>query len=214
MPTRHYALEPGGSGRLELRFDAPDGGSIRNLTLHLDGAPVGAVADEAAIARAPTFALPDGSILRVQTGHEPGRAEGVKLTRNGRPLDEPVPPHVQLQRSVSFVYLVAALEAGLSAAALAGGAPYLVKQLHLGWVTLCLGLGLGLLGHLASRAGALARFALLTAIAIILGEGLYSAARSVYLEGGPIWPVPLRLLVTLPILRGLTSIKELRGAQR
>jgi hypothetical protein len=211
MPTRHYALEQGGSGRLELRFEAPP---IRNLTLLLDGEPVGALPDEAAIARSPTFALPDGSILRVQPGHEPGREEAVKLTRNGVPLAEPVPTRVQLQRAISFVYLAAALEVGLSAAALWSAPPYLVSELHLGWATLVLGAGVGAFGFLASRAGRFAYPALVAAIALIVGEGLFIAARSVYLEGGPIWPVPLRMLLALPIGRGLTAIRELQRGIR
>lgn len=202
--VRTYALEPGGPPRLEIRHDP----TSRRVGVALDGSELCPALDAAALSTEPTLVLPDGSILRLALSGDDGE---VRVTRNGKPLPAPVAPERRVLQAARVIYFVAALFAVLSGAALATGSKYLEVQMQLGWGTL-VGAGLfALLGFLTERRS---QPALVLAIAIFTVQGLASAARAVGApEGGPLWPVPLRIFLLLPMLRGLLALRTLARAR-
>ncbi len=146
-------------------------------------------------------------MLRLAWGLEPGRADPLRVTRDGKLLPSPTDPQRRLTVATRYVHAVALGTLGLSALALITRNRYLEGQLHLGWGSFGLGLALLLLAWLASRRSLAA---LVLAMSLFAADGLVVAARSVSEEGGPVWPVPLRLILLLPMARGLGAIRELR----
>ena len=81
MPEKNFALEPGGPERLSLSWS----GNFKDMSLTLDGQPLGSFDDAKALKEGGTFALPDGSSLEVKLT-SPFLLPELQLTRDGEPI--------------------------------------------------------------------------------------------------------------------------------
>ncbi len=197
---RNYALEPGGPTRVELRFDEP----CSNLCVYFDGVAVAALPDGASLAAEPTFRLGDGSILRLSA--DPQGTVPVKLSRDGQRLLFSLPVEQRVTTVARWVYALALVTVGLSVLALTRKSPYLQVSLRMGWFTFAEGCLFGLLGFLTSQRS---KASLLLVIAMVTFDGLSAAVHAVGLvDDTPIWPIPVRLILLLPLTRGLASLSE------
>ncbi|MGH8006134.1 MAG: tetratricopeptide repeat protein, partial [Candidatus Binatia bacterium] len=97
-----FSLEPGGPKRLKMSW----GWRWGNLTLRLDGNPIGMVADEQELVAGRAFALADGSTLRVQLVRK-FLYPRLRLLRNGQPL--PGSASGDLRRRFGIVYVLGLL---------------------------------------------------------------------------------------------------------
>src|SRR5439155_14599717 len=82
MQKKSYALEKGGSKRLELSWS----GMWKNFTICLDGNQIGSVASKKELTAGREFLLGDGSTLRVQLGKTFLIAPELQVLRDGKPL--------------------------------------------------------------------------------------------------------------------------------
>jgi hypothetical protein len=98
MPIMKYALEKGGPKRLEISYK----GNWKDFTIRLDGNVIGTVAEYEHLKTGQEFALPDGSILKVQL-----KFPGFQVFRNGKPLLL-YDPSQMLKFSYTFTFFSAA----------------------------------------------------------------------------------------------------------
>jgi hypothetical protein len=81
VPKKSFAIEAGGEKRLEISWE----GMYRDVKVSLDGNSIGVIHERKALVAGEEFALPDGSILKIQLVRVFIERE-LHLLRNGQPL--------------------------------------------------------------------------------------------------------------------------------
>lgn len=81
MPLRRFKLA---NNVLEVSWR----GIWRDVSIRVDGAPIGAFPDRKSISAGGTFALPDGSSVQIQLVKHKGDNYDLNVLHNGQPLNE------------------------------------------------------------------------------------------------------------------------------
>jgi hypothetical protein len=203
MPKRRYALERGGIERLELSWK----GMFKNLTVSLDGQPIGEIPGQRELSQGREFSLPDGATLKVQLVRKFTGSE-LEVSRNGQPLPGTASdPEVKIKVAYGLVFFVAGLNLllGLLAMAqieffqqLAGDALYVIAY----------GLIMGLLGILVTRRSVAA---LILAASLYTLDGVLGIISSLSAGTSPnLTGILLRLILLIPMVQGVGAIRALK----
>lgn len=191
MPTHTFALEPGGSKRLEITF----GPSFEDARVLLDGREIGAFADRSAFEEGATYTLPDGSQLSVRLADGPE----LDVRRDGVPVEPP------RRRSVAtIVYLIGALYVLSGIGALAG--VEFLAAVGYGWSTILFGAVFLVLARFVQKRSTAA---LVIAIVLFVLESVTSALVISSVSGRvPIGLLIVRLLLVLQMAVGLAVMRS------
>jgi hypothetical protein len=202
MPSQSYALEKNGPKRLKLSWR----GFWKDLTVTLDGKPIGAVPDRKALSAGQEFKLPDHSKLKVQLVSRAASTDLLVL-RNGKPLPGSASdPLTRLKGATWMVYLIGGMDLVFGVVALAAGIPSL-SEAGFGLGSVIYGLIFLLLGWLVSRRS---RFSLILAIVLVLVEALTSMLLVSAKGSTPsVLGFMTRLVLMVPMVQGLQAIKTL-----
>jgi hypothetical protein len=105
MPKQRFALEEGGEKRLEVSWK----GLYKDVTVSLDGNPIGVVPNKKALSAGQAFSLPDGSTIKIQLVRKLMSTE-LQVLRNGEPLPgSSSDPQTRFKTAYGMVYFVAGL---------------------------------------------------------------------------------------------------------
>jgi hypothetical protein len=205
MPKRDFALEPGGLKRLEIEWKA----FWKNITIRLDGSPVGTIANQKELASGREFDLPDGSKIKVQLVSGLYGAE-LRVLRNGQPLPgSDSDPATRLKNAYVIIYFIAGLNLVLGL--LAGFLQVeFLQSIGMGWISVLYGLIFLVLGWFVQRRSMLA---------LILSIGLYTLDGLVYLYlifnggGSPaLTSIFMRVILLIPMIQGIGALQSIKKA--
>jgi hypothetical protein len=207
MPKRMFALEQKGEKRLAFAWT----GSWSNLTISLDGKPVGEVALKKDLMAGRQFNLADGSLLDVRLVNNWNGTE-FRVLRNGKPVPgSATDPHARIRRAALAIYFIGALNIGLGALTLILQASIL-NDLGIGWISLAGGGAFLLLGFLVQRR---LFAALVIALALYVLDGLFGIGFTLTLGRMPnITMIIVRVLLIIPMLTGIGAMRTLRRAKK
>ncbi len=203
MPKQTYALEAGGEKRLEISWKL----FWKEVTLILDGRPLGVIPDQKALAAGQEFRLPDGSGLKVQLVSKFSGTE-LQVLRNGKPLPgSSSDPGSKLKLAYGMVYFIAGLYLLLGFVVLLFNLDFL-RELGIGWGSIIYGLLFFALGFFVQRKSNLA---LILAILLFALDGIL-AFFLVALQGNSpsIGGLMVRIFLLIPMIQGVGAIKQLK----
>jgi hypothetical protein len=201
MPTAWFALDPGGPKRLEVRW----AGAWKDVAIHLDGAPIGAIPSKAELQEGRSFTLPDRSILHVKLVRSFADIE-LQVTRNGAPLPGSATDPAERVRLAGSITLFIAVCSGLSGLMAAVFQVKSLTRLGLGWPSVVEGAVLGVLGIFTLRRS---KAALILAITVFAIEGIAVLTLRAGGSGPPPLGLLIRFVLLLPMIRGISAIDEL-----
>ncbi len=206
MPSRTYALEPGGPQRLELTWDA----GWKNVQVKLDRKALGSRVHASDLMQGCNFRTPEGKRLKVQlekarSGFElVVKLDGVPLPDSAPVGDssgaEPSNEHIRTAIGVMYFVAGANLLAGLAAA---GGVEFL-SQMGFGIGTAVIGLVFGVLAvvvHLLRS-----QIALGIGIALLTLDGLYMVVLLASGALGVVTGLFMRVLFIIALVRGFIAV--------
>ncbi len=203
MPKQSYALEAGGEKRLEVSWKP----FWKDITVSLDGHPIGTIADQKALSAGQEFRLPDTSTIQVQLVRKFSTVE-LQVLRNGQPLPGSASdPQTRFKYAYGMVYFVAGLNIVLGLISFLFNVEFL-QQIGSGLGSIFFGLVFLVLGFFTQRRS---RVALILASAIFALDGLAAlflgAAQgsSAGLSGGLV----ARIFLLIPMVQGVGAIKTL-----
>ena len=201
MPKQQFALEKGGSKRLELSW----GMSWRNFTISLDGMEVGKIeGGQKSLKKGRSFTLPDGSTLSVQL--KTGLSSELQLLRNGKPLPGSASdPRQKLNNATGLIIGLGILSFVLGL--LAFFVPFL-QEIGISWDSMIFGLILTGLGYWAKQESSLALW--LAIIFYVLGS-LITVYASVSSGASAAGSIVARLFFLAWMYRGVGAIQELKA---
>jgi hypothetical protein len=203
MPTHSFALEHGQPKRLKLAWKW----GWKDLTISLDGQPVGSVPDQLALTGGQDFPLPDGSSLHVRLVRRMNENE-LELRCDGKPLPgTSSDPLTVLNTAGGIIYLVAGFNLLVGLAALLFDIPFL-RQMGIGLATAVFGASFFLLGYLVRQRSLPALLAAIIAFAL---DGILRIGLASYLGYTPgVAGILARLILIVPMIQGVAAINALR----
>ncbi|MFN2110692.1 MAG: hypothetical protein ACK2UI_13590 [Anaerolineae bacterium] len=199
MAKLTYALEPGGSKRLEISWK----GMYKDFMVKLDDEVIGELSGQKELKAGRQFALPDGSSLSVQLVQKLYSAE-LQILRNGQPLPgSSSDPENRLKNAYGMVFFVAGLNLFLGLIAWLFQVEFL-QDIGIGFYSIIFGLVFLVLGFFVKRRSALA---LILAIAIFALDALLGL-----LAGGASYATGLvvRVILIIPMVQGVGAIRALK----
>lgn len=207
MPAQTFALEHGQPKRLKVAWKW----GWKNLTISLDGQPVGSVPDQLALSGGQDFPLPDGSTLHVQLVRRMNENE-LDLRRDGKPLPgTSSDPLTVLNTAAGIIYVVAGFNLLAGLLTLIFDISFL-RQMGVGLATAVFGASFFLLGYLVRRWSLPALIAAIVAFAL---DGILRVALASYLGYTPgVAGILARLILIVPMIQGLAAIKALGKTEK
>ena len=207
MPRQTFALEHGQPKRLKVAWKW----GWKDLTISLDGQPVGAIPDQMALTGGQDFPLPDGSTLHVQLVRRMNENE-LDLRRDGKPLPgTSSDPLTVLDTAAGITFVVAGFNLLAGLAALIFDIPFL-RQMGVGLATAIFGACFFLLGYLVRLRSLPALMAAIVAFAL---DGILRIALASYLGYTPgVAGILARLILIVPMIQGVAAIKALRPEKK
>lgn len=208
MPDKRFALEPGGTERLELGWK----GAFKNLSVSLDGQLLGSVEKSADLKRGRTFALSDGSRLKVELASVALLFPELRIERDGEPLPgSGGDPAVRLAAAANVIFFVAILNAALGLVAWLGQLQFL-QQIGLGLASVVTGIVYAVLGVFVKRRS---MAALAVTVALFVLDGIFGIVLTAKASQTPnVGPVIFRIFLLMIMGRGFAAIRELNAAPR
>lgn len=205
MPKQSYALEAGGPKRLELSWK----GFFKNMTITLDGMPLGTVTDHMALRTPQEYQLNDGSMLKVQLVQNLSGAE-LQVSRNGVALPGSASnPETRLKTAWGIIFFIAGLNLLLGIVGLLTQSE-LLASLGIGWYSIIFGGFFLVMGFLVKK---LSKVALIISIVVFALDALIGIIGSVAMGGSPaIGGLIVRVLLIIPMVQGVGAITELKKA--
>ena len=204
MPKQSFALEAGGLKRLEVSWKA----FYKDITVSLDGNPVGTIPNQKALSAGQEFPLPDGSMIKVQLVSKLMSTE-LQVLRNGQPLPgSSSDPRTRFKNAYLMVYFVAGLNLVLGFVSVLGDVEFL-QQLGIGFGSIIFGVVFLVLGFFVQRKSSVA---LILAIVIFALDGILGfvlAASQGYNPG--VGGIFARLILLIPMFQGIGAIKALKA---
>jgi hypothetical protein len=207
MAKMLFALEKGGVKRLEVSWK----GLWREINISLDGSPVGTIPDQNALVAGQIFSLPDGSKLSVQLIKKFGSNE-LQILRNGEPLPGSASdPDAKVKSAAGIVFFIAGLNLVLGLVSVLFQIE-LLQSLGLCYFSILFGFVFLLLGFFIRRRSSVA---LILAIAIFTLDGLIGIISAVTMGYTPgISGIFVRIFLLIPMIQGVSAIKELKVQNR
>ncbi|HMB24433.1 MAG TPA: hypothetical protein VKP08_16435 [Anaerolineales bacterium] len=205
MPKRAFALEESGEKRLEISWKSIF--KFKDITVSLDGAPIGVIPDQKALLAGQEFQLTDRSIIKVQLVRKFESAE-LQVFRNGQPLPGSASdPQTRLKSAYLVVYFIAAFNILLSLFAILYNSASLQRAgFSIG--SLLEGLVYLVLGFFIQRKSSIA---MILAIVLFVADGIFAfyfgALRGANLSGEAIM---IRIFFLIPMFQGIGAIKTLK----
>ncbi len=205
MPKRAFAFEEDGEKRLEISWRSRF--KFKDITVSLDGAPVGVIPDQKALIAGQEFQLIDHSIIKIQLVRKFESAE-LHVFRNGQPLPgSALDPQTRLKSAYLIVYFIAAFNILLSLIAILYKSASL-QRAGFSFGSIVEGLVYLVLGFFIQRKS---NIALMLAIALFIVDGIFSfyfaALRHANLSGEAIM---IRVFFLIPMFQGIGAIKTLK----
>jgi len=207
MPKMKYAIEKGGSKRLEISWK----GNWKGFTVRLDGNEIGTIADSEQLKTGQTFSLEDGSLLTVQLV---GRSifPYLRLLRDGQPLPSPGP---EPAKRLSIAYKLTFLIGGMNIIAGLIGTFFRADLLpfpNMGLLSIVVGCFLFLLAFFIMR---MSRIALAIVVGLFALDTVFFAMffRQNLPRVGFILVVVFRIFVLFAIAQGFGAIRALKQSQ-
>lgn len=203
MPKLAYAFEPGGQKHLEVVWK----GMFKDVTVSLDGTPVGVIPNQKALAAGQEFRLVDGSIIKVQLVSKLMSSE-IQVLRDGKPLPgSSSDPQARLKNAYGIVYFVAGLNLVLGLIAFLFRVPFL-QQMGIGFGSIIFGLVFLILAFFVQRKSLVA---LILAISLFALDGLLTVYLAVTQGHAPgTGGLIARGFLLIPMIQGIGAIKVLR----
>ncbi len=205
MPKQSYALEPGGENRITIAWKGAF--AYNDVSVTLDGSPLGSIPDKNALKTGQKFRLPDGLILKVKLvitiyGEE------LRLLHNGQPLPGSVfDPEAKLKSAVYIVFFIGGASIILGIITLLFDIEYLRAD-GIGFFTIIYGLAFLLLGALVWRKSSVA---LILAIVIFSLDFLLSKFLPTAWGYEPGLSGISRMIMLIPMIQGIGAIKTLKA---
>jgi hypothetical protein len=205
MPTRKFALEPGGAPRVTVTW----AWMWKNLTVSLDDKLLGTVPNAAALKAGQDLPLGDGSTLHVRL-HQGFGNSGLSLKRNGVALPGTLEDPVERVKLASgILYFVAGLNTLLGLVAVLFEVTALL-DLGLGWLSVVQGALYAGLGWLVRNR--LSKLALGLGVGLFALDGLATAWFAVDAGGTPpVGGLVLRVFFILRMVGAFPALRELEG---
>ncbi len=205
MPKLSYAFEAGGEKRLTLTWK----GGYRNMTVTLDGSPLGVIADQKALRAGQEFRLMDGSILKVQLVNKISGSE-LQVLRNGQPLPgSSSDPQAKLKTAAYMVFFIAGLNLVLGILSVLLKSEFL-QAAGIGIFSIIFGLVFLLLGFFVWRRSSVA---LILAIVIFALDGILGIVLAVSQGYTPATSgLLMRIVLLIPMIQGVGAIKALKAS--
>lgn len=204
MPKQAFALETGGEKRLEVSWK----GVWKDITISLDGTPLGVIPNQKALSAGQEFQAPDGSTIKVQLVSQATLKE-LQVLRNGQPLPgSSSDPQTRLKNAYGMVYFVAGLNLVLGLLATLFDVEFL-QVIGIGVNSIIFGLVFLVLGYFVQRKSAVA---LILAIIIFALDGILGLVLAVtqgYNPGGV--GIVARAFLLIPMIQGVGAIKALKA---
>lgn len=203
MPQRQYSFEPGGEKRLAISWK----GFWKEITVTLDGNPVGTIADQKALIAGQDFQLPDGSSLHVQYVQKFYGAE-LAVARNGQPLPESDSnPLTRLKTAYILTYVIAGLNLLMGVLAYVFEIEFL-QDMGVGFFNLIYGVVFLVLASFIQRRSS---FALILAVILFALDGILGVVFTAMSGQNPgITGIFVRILILIPMCQGVGAIKALK----
>jgi hypothetical protein len=204
MPKQTYALEKDGPKRLEVSWK----GAWKNVTVQLDGTPVGTIPDQKALSAGQRFELPDGSTLSLQLVKKFYTTE-LQILRNGQPLPGSASdPEAQVKGAYSIVFFVAGLNVVLGLVAVLFQVEFL-QQVGIGAFSIGFGLVFLALGFFVMRGSLVA---LIIAIVIFALDAILGFVLTISGGGTPnIGGIVARVFLLIPMVQGVSAMRALKS---
>lgn len=204
MPKQSFALEAGGTKRLEISWK----GLWKDVTISMDGTPIGVIPNQKALSAGQEFRAPDGSTIKAQLVNKMMSTE-LQVLRNGQPLPGSASdPETRWKAAYGIVYFVAGLNMILGFVSYFLNVEFL-QQIGIGFGSILFGLVFLLLGFFVQRKSNLA---LILAIIIFALDGLLGivlAAAQGYTPG--VGGIIARIILLVPMVQGVGAIKTLKS---
>lgn len=206
MPKQRFALEEGGEKRLEVSWK----GLYKDVTVSLDGNPIGVVPNKKALSAGQAFSLPDGSTIKIQLVRKLMSTE-LQVLRNGEPLPgSSSDPQTRFKTAYGMVYFVAGLNLVLGLVSFLFNVEFL-QQIGIGFGSIIFGLVFLALGFFVQRKSTVA---LILAIVIFALDGILGivfAASQGYNPGTG--GILVRIFLLIPMVQGVGAIKALKSRE-
>ncbi|MBN1920933.1 MAG: hypothetical protein JW892_06790 [Anaerolineae bacterium] len=206
MPMQAFALEAGGEKRLEISWK----GMWKNVTVSLDGAPLGVIPSQKALSAGQEFQAPDGSTIKVQLVNKLMTTE-LHVLRDGQPLPgSAADPRTKLKNAYGMIYFVAGLNLVLGLVTTLFDVEFL-QIIGIGVNSIIFGLVFLVLGYFVQRKSAVA---LILAIVIFALDGILGFVLAVtqgYNPGGV--GIVARVFLIIPMIQGIGAIKALKAQE-
>lgn len=204
MPSLKFALDPGGPERLEVSFS----GMWKDIVVHLDGQPIGAIPSVIELHQGQSFTLPDGSVLHiVKRTRSLGNVE-LQVTRDGKLLPGAgADPAQQVKWAAHILYLVAMFTGLGGLRALVYQPPEFAQPVILAWIDLISGGVYAILGFFTQRGS---RAALLNATVFYTVASVANFAMRMQVTGRVPTLLLLRFALIPPLLHGYRAMSELQ----
>ena len=205
MRKQTFAMEEGGEKSLEISWNGIF--QYKDISVSLDGAPIGVIPDQKALLAGQEFQLIDRSILKVQLVQKFDSKE-LQVFRNGQPLPgSAADPQTRLKLAYQSVYFIAAFNILLGLIAVLYNSAALQRVGH-GIGSVLVGLVYLILGFFVHRKSSIALFVV---IALFIVDGIlafYFAALRGSRVGGEI--IMIRVLFLIPMVQGIGAIRTLK----
>lgn len=204
MPKQSFALEAGGEKRLEISWK----GIYKDVTVSVDGNPIGVIPDQKALFAGQEFHLVDSSIIKVQLVQKFNSAE-LQVLRNGQPVPGSASdPQSKLKIAYGMVYFVAGLNLILGLVSLLFKVE-LLQQIGIGFGSILFGLVFLALGFFVQRKSMVALILAIVVFALDGILGLFLAASQGTNPG--VAGVIARTFLMIPMFQGIGAIKALKS---
>lgn len=207
MPKKQFYLETGKPAQLEISW----GLLWRNIKVHLDGKEVKSIESKQTLKVGEEVSLPNGNNVKFQliekvTGFE------IQAIKDGQPLlERDFSAYEKLKISYSTIFFVAGIGI-LFGLVVETFRIQLLLNLGIGFITICLGLLFFLLGILVKKRS---MAALGIAVTLFVADAIYTIVTAMQVGiNPPIFPIIMRVLLTLQMCQGFSAIKALKREER
>jgi hypothetical protein len=146
MPTKKFAIDPGGPERLSVSGH----GNFKDFEIAFDDQPVGSLEDAKALKEGGRFTLSDGSTLEVKLA-SPMLVPELQIDRDGAPVPGSAGhPETRHRNAYNMVFVIAGFNAVIGLLGVLTGASFF-RALGVGWASVATGIVYAVLGFFVKR---------------------------------------------------------------